>query len=39
MKNNKRWRDARTGRFITIKEAEKHPDTSVIETIKKVKKN
>jgi hypothetical protein len=28
-------RSAKTGQFITVKEAQKHPSTSVIETIKK----
>ena len=28
-------RDAKTGQFIPVKEAEKHPKTTVIETIKK----
>lgn len=28
-------RDAESGRFITVKEAERHPKTSVVETIKK----
>lgn len=33
-KSSKRGRDAGTGRFIPIKEAEQHPDTSVVETVK-----
>lgn len=33
-KTNKRGRDARTGKFIPIKEAEKRPSTTVIEKIK-----
>lgn len=31
---NKRGRDARDGRFIPVREAEKRPSTTVIETIK-----
>ncbi|AHB13815.1 hypothetical protein [Dehalococcoides mccartyi] len=30
-------RDARTGHFITVKEAEKRPSTTTVETIKKKK--
>ena len=33
-KTSQRGRDAETGRFITIEEAEKHPKTTVVETIK-----
>lgn len=33
-RQSKRGRDAKTGQFITIKEAEKRPSTTVIETIK-----
>ena len=35
---NKRGRDAKTGQFITIKEAKLRPSTTVIETIPKPKK-
>lgn len=28
-------RDAKTGHFIPVKEAERHPKTTVVETIKK----
>jgi hypothetical protein len=28
-------RDAETGKFIPVKEAERHPKTTVVETIKK----
>jgi hypothetical protein len=28
-------RDAKTGRFIPVEEAEEHPHTTVVETIKK----
>jgi hypothetical protein len=31
-------RDAKTGQFIPVKEAEKRPKTTVVETIKKGKK-
>lgn len=35
----KKGRDAKTGRFITIKEANRRPTTTVVETIKiKLKK-
>jgi len=30
-------RDAKTGLFIPVKEAQKHPNTTVVETIKKKK--
>jgi len=30
-------RDAKTGQFIPVKEAQKHRDTTVVETIKKKK--
>jgi len=30
-------RDARTGQFITVKEAKRRPSTTVVETIKKKK--
>ena len=33
----KRGRDAGTGKFITVKEAQKHPKTTIVETIKKKK--
>ena len=33
-----RGRDARTGQFIPLKEAERRPATTVIETFKKKKK-
>jgi hypothetical protein len=32
-------RDAKTGQFISIEETEEHPDTSVVETIKRGKSN
>ena len=32
-KTRKAGRDARTGRFIPIKEAERRPSTTVVETI------
>jgi hypothetical protein len=35
---NKRGRDAETGKFIPIREAEKRPKTTTIETIPKPKK-
>jgi hypothetical protein len=35
---SKRGRDAGTGQFIPVKEAEKRPKTTVVETIKKEKK-
>lgn len=35
---SKRGRDAGTGQFIPVKEAEKRPKTTVVETIKKGKK-
>lgn len=38
MADQKIGRDAGTGKFIPIKEAEKRPKTTVIETIKKDKK-
>jgi hypothetical protein len=34
-KGTKIGRDAGTGQFITVKEAQRHPKTSVVETIKK----
>jgi hypothetical protein len=34
-KTQKIGRDAETGKFIPVKEAEKRPKTTVIETIKK----
>ena len=34
-KTTKIGRDAGTGKFILVKEAQKHPKTSVVETIKK----
>jgi hypothetical protein len=33
-KTSKRGRDAGTGRFVSIKEANRRPKTTVIETIK-----
>lgn len=33
-KTSQRGRDAKTGRFIPMKEAKKHPNTTVVETIK-----
>ncbi|WP_299222578.1 hypothetical protein [uncultured Aquimarina sp.] len=33
-RKSKRGRDAKTGQFISIKEAKKRPNTTVIETIK-----
>lgn len=38
MSHQKIGRDANTGKFIPIKEAEKRPKTTVVETIKKDKK-
>jgi len=35
----KRARDAKNGRFIPIKEAERRPSTTVIETVKAPKKH
>jgi hypothetical protein len=32
-------RDAKTGEFVTKKYAEKHPDTTVVETVKRPAKN
>ena len=32
-------RDAKTGKFITVKEAERRKDTAVVETIHKKKRN
>jgi len=32
-------RDARTGRFISVKEAQKRKSTAVVETIKKGRRN
>jgi hypothetical protein len=37
-KTTKIGRDAETGRFIPVREAERRPKTSVVETIKKGKK-
>lgn len=37
-KSRKVGRDAKTGRFITVKEANKRPNTTVVETIKNPKK-
>jgi hypothetical protein len=37
-KPNKIGRDAESGRFIPVKEAEKRPKTTVIETIQPTKK-
>ena len=33
MAEYKRARDAITGRFVTLKYAEEHPDTTVVETV------
>lgn len=33
-RKSKRGRDAKTGQFIPIREAEKRPSTTIIETIK-----
>lgn len=33
-RRSKRGRDAKTGQFITIKDAKRRPSTTVIETIK-----
>ena len=38
MDKRKIGRDARTGRFITVKEAQRRKDTAVVETIKVEKK-
>ena len=38
MDRRKIGRDARTGRFITVKEAQRRKDTAVVETIKVEKK-
>lgn len=32
-KSRKIWRDDRTGKFIPIEKAKKHPKTTIIETI------
>lgn len=32
-------RDAKSGKFIPVKEAERRPNTTVVETIKKTVKN
>jgi hypothetical protein len=37
MANVKIGRDAKTGRFIPVKEAQRRPTTTVVETIKKGK--
>lgn len=37
-KTFKVWRDAKTWKFITIKEAQRKPSTTIVETIKKSKK-
>lgn len=37
-KNNKQYRDAWTGRYITRREAEKNPKGTVSETRKKINK-
>ncbi len=36
-KSIKIGRDAKTGQFITVEDAKKHPSTTVVETIKKGK--
>lgn len=36
--NQKRGRDAKTGKFISIEQAKRRPKTTVIETIKPKKK-
>jgi ribosomal protein S16 len=33
MAGNKRGRDSKTGRFITVDDAKKRPDTTTIDTI------
>jgi hypothetical protein len=38
MTNFKIGRDAETGKFVTIQYAEKHPKTTVVETIKRKSK-
>ena len=38
MATRKIGRDAKTGKFIPVKEAERRPTTTVVETIKKGKK-
>lgn len=37
-KTTKIGRDAETGKFIPVKEAERRPKTAIVETIKKGKK-
>jgi hypothetical protein len=37
--NGKRGRDAGTGQFIPVKEAERRKKTAVVETVKKTKKS
>lgn len=34
-KTHKRGRDAKTGRFITVKEAQRRKSTAIVETVKK----
>ena len=36
--SQKRGRDARNGQFITIKEAKRRPNTTIIETVKPKRK-
>ena len=38
MSTRKIGRDAKTGEFIPVKDAKKHPSTTVVETIKVPKK-
>lgn len=34
MAGSKRGRDARNGQFITVKEAQRRPSTTIVETVK-----
>jgi len=34
VKTYKRGRDVKTGQFVTVKEAKKHPSKAVVETVK-----
>jgi len=38
MTKGKRGRDARTGRFIAVKEAQRRKATAIVETVKKIKR-
>jgi hypothetical protein len=38
MANKKIGRDAETGKFMPVKDAERHPKTSVVETMKAPKR-